>query len=332
MRIKAIIKVVPLVMALGILAAAMPVLAVKDGQDITASPTSLKYALDVGASVKGVLTIINDGTIAYDFNVYASPYNVSGEDYNQSFQLKPAQTDVSKWVTLTKIPYHLESGKHVDVPYQVTIPPGTGPGGYYAVIFAETVASGQPTGSGLVVRKRVGAVLYLQANGAVDERGQLLSFTSDFWQTSPPLQATLRLSNEGNVHYQADVNVYVADLFGHTKARIQTSHIVLPQTIRRIDLNWPGAPSFGLFKVFGTVDMLSRTETLPTHYVLIMSQKFFLIVVIAFLLVAIVCGGLAIRQRRIKKKAKAEAEHQKGLEHARAAQPPRRPRPPMRRM
>ncbi len=272
------------------------------GLRLTLSPTSLKYELDAGKSTSGTLTLINEGTESYDLNIYSTPYNVSGEDYNQSFELKPAQTDVSAWIKTSAVPLHLEPGKHAEVPYEITVPVGVGPRGYYAAIFAETKQAPAPNSSGVISKKRVGAVLYLRVNGAVDEQGSLASFKTDFWQTEPPLKTVLRLSNQGNVHYQADVSVYVADLFGNVKAKLQTSHIVLPQTIRRIDQAWAGAPPFGLFKVFGTVNMLGRTESLGTHYVLIMSSLFFVIVVIFVSVVLVVCVILAIRQRRTKAK------------------------------
>ncbi len=295
------------------------------GLSMTMSPTSLRYELDAGKSASGSLTLINDGTEAYDFKVYSTPYNVSGEDYIQSFQLKPAQTNVASWIKTSQVPLHLEPGKHVAVPYEISVPSGVGPGGYYAVIFTETKVEPKGT-SGVASKKRVGAILYLRVNGAVDEQGRLLSFKTDFWQTEPPLKTTLRLSNEGNVHYQADASIYVADLFGNVKAKLQTSHVVLPQTIRKISQEWKGAPSFGLFRVYGSVNMLGRTENLGTHYVLIMSSLFFIIVVTAFTFLAIVCTALAIRQRKSKSKSKP-----KPPPSAASIKPPSSPKPPPRR-
>lgn len=291
------------------------------GLSITMSPTSLRYELDAGKAASGNLTIINDGTEPYDFKVSPSPYNVSGEDYTQSFQLKPNQTDVSKWVKINAIPYHLDPGKHIEVPYQISVPAGIGPGGYYAVLFAQTAVL-PPSGSGVVSRKRVGAILYLRVNGAVDERGRLESYKVESWQTEPPLRTTLRLSNQGNVHFQTDVSIYVTDIFGNRKAHLVTSRVVLPQTIRRIDQTWPGAPSLGIFKVFGTVNFLGRTEALPSHYVLIMSSLFFIIMVAAIVLTLLISLLIWRKQSNTKRRSKTPPT---------PPTPPQKPQPPRRR-
>lgn len=301
LRQKAISRLVKVIAVITLLTIAGPAKAAPAGLSLTLSPTSLRYELDAGKSAGGSLTIINDGTEAYDFSVSATPYNVSGEDYRQSFALKPDQTDVSKWVKVSAIPYHLEPGKHVEVPYDIKVPNSVGPGGYYAVIFAETSIPPQ-SASGVTSRKRVGSVLYLRVNGPADERGRLESFDANFWQTEPPLRTSLRLSNQGNVHYQADVSVYVSDLFGNVKARLITSHIILPQTIRRIDQAWPGAPAFGLFKVYGKVNLLGRTESLPTHYVLVMSSLFFVIAVVFITLIGITSLALLLKRRHPRNK------------------------------
>ena len=106
-------------------------------QNITVSPTSIEQAVDAGKSVSGTTQIIDDGDTTYVANIYTTPYGVSGEDYNQSYQLQPGFNDASKWFHFDQTSYQLHPHQNIGIPYTITVPAGTGPGGYYAVIFAE---------------------------------------------------------------------------------------------------------------------------------------------------------------------------------------------------
>lgn len=284
---------------LGVPALAAPAPA---GSNLLATPTNVQLDLDAGSTATGTAAIVDDGTAQLDFKTSVAPYNVSGEDYNQSFFLKPQQTDVSKWITLKQTNYHLEPHQRVDMAYKVAIPAGVAPGGYYAVLLAETKPQAIG-GTGVATTKRVGIIFYLRVNGAVDEQGNVESFKSDWWQTAPPLVADLRLGNHGNVHYLGDIKMVITDLFGKKKAEIDSTHQVLPQTIRHLQLRWEQAPTFGLFKVGGTVNIFGRQEDLPNHYVLMMAQgPFFAMLVAILVFVALVVWSFK-RRRKTRKRS-----------------------------
>jgi hypothetical protein len=145
----------------------------------------------------------------------------------------------------------------------------------------------------------------LQAAGKVAQKGSLLSWQSPLFQ-KPPLTSTLRLKNDGGVHYRASINLQVQDIFGHDKYKLQTVKEVLPQTTRKVVMPWQKTPSIGLFKVKGTVTFLNQKKTLPTRWVLVMSQPirvaFLLIILLIILFVSFRAGYL--RRRPAKKSAR----------------------------
>lgn len=258
------------------------------GENITASPTQINPEVAPGATVTGAITIINDGTKEYDFKGYVTPYHVSGEAYDPTFNAVPGgPQDASRWVHLAGSgPWHSRPRDTTVVPYTITVPAGTGGGGYYATLFFETMHQAA-TATGVTSNQRVGIVAYIEVKGSVTERGRLESFTSRLIQPGPPLTATLRLSNQGNVHYPADITEHITDLFGQPKADLHVTRQVLPGTTRRIDLAWAQAPGFGLFRVGGVANMLGRTEILHPHYVLILSAKAFVATAMALCLLVI---------------------------------------------
>jgi len=226
------------------------------GQNLTASPTQIQPQLDAGASTTGTITIVNDGIKPYDFKSYVTAYRVAGEDYDPSFPPGSGRaSDPVSWVHLPAQIFHSHPGQTTAVPYTIIVPAGTGGGGYYAVLFFETIPQ-TAAGSGVASTQRVGIVAYIRVNGSVALRGSVAGFTVRPLQPGPPLTSELRLKNDGNVHYLADVTEHVADPFGRPKATIHVQREVLPGTTRRFILAWDAAPAFGLFQVSATVNLL----------------------------------------------------------------------------
>jgi hypothetical protein len=90
------------------------------------------------------------------------------------------------------------------------------------------------------------------------------------------------------------VSLRALDLFGNVKWQADAEHLIMPKTTRRVVIEWAKAPSFGLYRITGTVKYLDRTEKLPTRWTLMLSANAFLI--IASVLVAM--GMFAFFTRR----------------------------------
>ncbi len=111
------------------------------------------------------------------------------------------------------------------------------------------------------------------------------------------------------MHYESDINIAVSDILGRPKYTLKSKKTILPQTIRRVTATWDKAPSIGLFKVSGTASVPGRVETLPTTYVLVLSQtaRLVLIGIAGAMILLIVLRTVlrTIKRRRAKKSAKA---------------------------
>lgn len=259
---------------------------------ITASPTNKRIEVAAGATSAGTIKVMNSGQTDFDFTLYADPYSVKGEDYDQSFILQPEMVDVSKWFVLRQTRYQLQAGKELAVPYELRVPAGVRPGGYYAVLFAETSATGE---GNIKSKKRVGIIFYITVTGSLVHKASVASFAVPSIQMRPPLETVLRMKNEGNVHYDAEVRLNVKDIFGNTKSVLSVDKVILPQTIRKLPLSWDKAPEFGLFRVDGTVKYDGKTEQLPAKYTLMFSSTAFLV---AFLALVALLGYLYFSRGR----------------------------------
>jgi hypothetical protein len=250
-------------------------LAAETRQGITASPYSQSFSLDPGSKYSGTVEISNPGNTEYDFTASAAPYSVIGEDYEQQFTSRPDLIDASKWFTFPITRYHLKPGQHTLVQYNVHVPADIAGGGYYAAVFAQDDAL---PGPGVRGQKRVGVVTYMTVGGDIHREGKLAGFSVPLVQTQPPLHSQVRLQDTGNVHFDATVSVKAQDLFGNVKWQQDVDHVIMPKTIRKIAIDWTKSPSFGLYRVTGTVKYLGRDETLPTRWTLMLSANAFLII------------------------------------------------------
>lgn len=255
-------------------------------QSIEISPTNLIQAFDKGTNNSESLTVINPGTEAVDISLSATPFSVSGESYSQDFTAIPGKEDDSKWFSFPSTSYHLNPGQTLSVPYNIDIPSDALAGGHYATVFVKTTNTPASGLNGVAIQDSLGEIAYMTVNGPVKVAGSFLSWNVPFLQKSN-LTASVRVQNSGGVHFVANINAKVQDIFGSTKVVFNNQHEVLPQTIRRIDLTWTKTPSFGLYKVSGTMTYLNNTVNLPGRYILVMSVFVRLIVLALVLLIAI---------------------------------------------
>lgn len=232
---------------------------------LTISPTSVDVQVPPGGSYQGHMLVINQSELDTDYTVYATPYSVSGEDYQPDFALIPGAVDITRWFTFGGAGGHLKIGDEATVPFTISVPAGTGASSYYATVFAETHDKG---GTGVIARKRVGMVVYLRVSGPATERGSVAAWNVP-WLQEAPLTAQLKMANEGTIHFQSRITVTVSDLFGSQKFSYERTPEIIPQRLRGIPITWENGATFGLFTVSGDVSYLGKTEHLPTRIVFI---------------------------------------------------------------
>jgi hypothetical protein len=260
---------------------------------LSVSPTSADVTVAPGSSYKGEMSVINQGETDTGYTVYPTPYSVSGEAYQPYFSPISGATDITKWFTLGSTNGTLKMGDQATIPFTITVPQGTGAGSYYATIFAETADKGN---AGVITHKRVGMIVYLRVSGQAIEKGSIDTWNVP-WLQEAPFGATVKIANQGSVHFQAKVHVVVSDLFGAPKFSYERSPEILPQKLRAIPVAWPDGASFGLFKVSGDVTYLGRTETLPFQIVFIASMPMRLL--IGGLLLAFVAMMVFLGRKRV---------------------------------
>ncbi len=265
---------------------------------LTLSPSSQQVALDAGATKSLSLSLRSDGT-AYPVRVYSSAYRVTGEAYDPSFTPLPGTVDPSGWVHVPQQAVIVPAAIPLTVPFSLTVPPGTAPGGYYAVLFAESAADASDSGN---LRRvvRVGEVLYITVNGPITRSGVARSFSVPRLELADSLPLSVDVANTGGVHFQATVMVSGADLFGRERFHASLAdRYVLPQTVRRIGASWDGLPLLGVYRLSATATLPTGVVALPSQWVLVIRP--WLVVVLGVLVLLLMGTGVErflLRRRR----------------------------------
>lgn len=275
------------------LVASVPTHAATDDETMTVSPVTRHYQFDAGQVGTDELTVINNGTSGYDVIVYARPYSVTSETYEPNFVNTPQNADAYEWVRFPQTRYHLDAGQTIKIPYTISVPSTSAPGGHYGVIFVETQPTDQNAAGSVIRKKRVGMIIYATVKGNYITKGEVTGNSIPFWQFSAPLTATATTKNTGNVDFPDTVTMTVKNILGHTIYESRNDYTILPNTTRKMTLTWDGSPWLGIYSVEVSHAFNGQTSS-NKGYVLMVPR--WLYVVVGLIIIGAVL--YAIRRRR----------------------------------
>jgi len=262
------------------------------------SPVSSRIKLDPGDKYDGSIKVSNIGKLAFDFKVYASPYNVEDLTYHQNFNERGNFNKIVNWITFKKESYTaLKPGKTVEVKYQINVPNNAPGGGQYAVIFAET-AGKNAAESSIQTINRVGHTIYATISGDTVEVGELVSLEQAGLYFDGNIGSTAIVKNSGNVDFTSTHNFKVESIFGNELYNDTKSFTIIAETSRQVDREWEETPLIGLFKVTNEIRFLGQSQYSEEKLVLVM--PIWMMIIIGVVIVALIL----LVVRKIKKSKK----------------------------
>ena len=232
-------------------------------QNITMSPASTLVSIKPGATIEKKFQILNSGGTEYTIVTSASPYHVVGNEYTPDFNQLPGTTDTAKWVQVLNPSATVDAQKSTDISYRITVPESTAPGGYYAVLFAETRPVGSTEKSGVVPRNRVGNILYITVEGAVKTSGDVTVRSAQGFKYQATIPIGFTISNTGGVHFLTTVKATVKSITGKTVYNSSIERYVLPQTQRDIPIDWSPTAPVGVYTVSRSAMVAGTERSLP---------------------------------------------------------------------
>lgn len=277
-----------------------PTFAQSPTQAITISPASTRLSIDPGATATETFEVINGGEDGYEVEFSTAPYRVVGEQYDPSFTQLPGTVDASEWIQLEHKSEYLDGLKVLSTSYTVTVPENTAPGGYYAVIFAQTSQEQKDNASGVIPHNRVGNILYITVNGDIKTSGSVDGSAVPPFSFNASIPLNVKVTNDGGVHFETKVTFRVTDFSGKEVFKNEAERFVLPSTVRSIETNWDVALPFGIYTVERSATVAGEAVSLDSQKILVVSP-WFAICVIIFVGSIIALLVLRVRQRKKEK-------------------------------
>lgn len=262
--------------------------------------------LDPGSTYSGKFIVQNSGTEAFHYKVYAAPYYVEDADdglkYDASFSISNKYTYISEWFTFSKETGYLESDEKEEIEYTVKVPSDVAGGAQNAAIMVETEDTINE-GENVQATVRVGSIVYSTVNGDTNYCGKIVEKNIPTLLINPPVIASGRVENCGNVDLNVRYVLTVSSIFSddplYTNEENPEIYATLPETKRYTSVSWDGTPSFGIFNV--KLDITYNDETETIEKMVIVCPLWVIILIILFIGAVIFWLVSRNRERKAKK-------------------------------
>lgn len=253
--------------------------------------------LDPGQTYQGSFKVQNVGKTQFNFKIYATPFKIVNENYDKNFEKSDNYSQMTKWFTFSQTKGLLKPESEAEIHYTIKVPQNVPAGSQHVAIMAAT-SDGADKGN-IKAISRVGMILRTTINGETKSCAKILHNDVPFLYFNPPVQATSRLENCGNVDQKAKYTMTVTSLFGgkpvYTNAERPITQDLYPESKYFSATTWPNAPRLGIFWVEHQIQVAQETSTIKK---LVVIFPVWLIIVIALLILTIVFRCLMRRRAR----------------------------------
>lgn len=265
---------------------------------LTLTPLSQEINLNPGDSVEKKIIISGDDWPSTNLRFYAVPYGVSNADYTPDYKPLDSKSKVQDWIKLSSDSVEVQSTFSHSVSYRLSVPEGTRPGSYSAVIFAEINSKQVKTGA-INTLQRLGQMVYVTVNGDAQKRGQAIDHPTSLFYIQQHVPLTIAVKNDGDVYYKAKLAVDIYNLGGKKIYSDETEKPVLPQTERNFQLTFNSDKPINILKVKKTVSFLG-TNKLETESWILVVQPWFMVFFAAVIVILLVLAFMPKRKKKWK--------------------------------
>jgi hypothetical protein len=264
----------------------------KDHFGLTLKPGHLDLKLIPGKIKNVSFQIRNDYNTSTTFKLYISPYSLIDEYYNPDYSAQNKWTLITKWINLKKKKIFLKANSTTNVNFQIRVPKNAPAGGQYAVVFSEFKITDTDQGTGVLVSKRMGELVYAKIAGKTIRNTQFTNNKIPFFLTNAPLKTSFKLIDSGNIDYKVESKLKTYNFFNNSliyESGIRKDRM-FPDTTKLIELDWSNnLPTFGLYKVVQNVKYYGQVH--EYNKVIFICPILILIII----LIALICFILFIK-------------------------------------
>lgn len=281
------------------------------GRAISVVPPKFELFANPGDIITEKIRVKNNSSTVETYAVIIEDFSSTGESGQVVLEEEgaDAQYSLTEWIETSSTDIVLQPGEEQAFTFNINVPKDAEPGGHYASILFQSVndpSIAQNT-SATAVSQRIGNLVLLRVSGNIEENAAIETFEAPARSQSGPVDFTLRVKNDGNVHIRPKGTIIITNLFGQKVDEIPLEGAnVLPGATRLMTTTWDKNNILGSYTatLVATYGQQSLPLTAATKFNVISNTALILMVVIAGTLVLFIISLISGRGR-LKKALKA---------------------------
>ena len=226
---------------------------------IRLSSPKVELELAPGETYSGEISAENPADEEIKTRIYLEDwaYSPGGTGEKKFMPMGSAPLSASRWITFSPAEDLIKPFGRTTVRYTITVPPDA-KGGYYSVLFFETIlgSTKDDEGVSVLVAGRIGALFFVQIKGTVEKTGTVEALEIKAPQGNKPVELITTFKNSGNVDITVAGNFLIMDSDGGVQGRGELNKIyTFPGTTEKGSTPWIGRLAKGNYQVLVTYDL-----------------------------------------------------------------------------
>jgi hypothetical protein len=244
-----------------------------------------------GSTARSNLSVTNLTDKPLDVHLSVQQFSVT--DYTYNYQFTQPNND---WLHLSATDFNLQPHRSQTVSYQLSVPPGTAPGGHYYTLFASANLANQ----GIDNTIQAADLLYLTITGDLTYTNQLRTSSIGRFSFGQPISYTLNPINTGNIYYYVYTSGQLHGLSAKP-APTAEAHMLMPGSVRKLMGNIAPPVLPGIYTAtYGYRTDSGQTVTRSSLVFFIPPWS------VAFLIALLLIGGGLFRAHQQRRRAQKE--------------------------
>ena len=278
-----------------------------DTSYFSVSPTSSKFELKAGETYEGYITVSNpqNSTKDFEYKVTVAPYTIVDNSYTADFMNESDRTQIANWITVENPTGSVKPNETVEVYYRIEVPENVPSGGQYAALLVgSNFATKEESGISIGTVSEIASLIFATVDGEIEHKSEIRSNTIPGFVTSMPIVVSAELSNDGNVHETAVLDLTVKNVFGGQTifpAENETSGIteeIMPDSSRFLTKSITDVVPLGIYEV---TQSITYGDDVSVVQQVVFACPIWFMMLVAACIVGVVVGIIEIvrKHRRI---------------------------------
>ncbi len=219
---------------------------------ITAIPPRLQLNAQAGETIKSTIKVRNDSETQQYYSIFVNDFIVDSQT-NTPIPISENLTSrwsLRKWITAPKM-IPVDAGQTQNIELVIRVPSTALPGGHYAMITYMPNAElkpGELKKTATIIGQRVGTLLYVNIDGNITEKANLLEFMAPKHSEKGPIQFTGKLENISDTHIQPQGFIRILDMFNKEVDRLPLDlGNIFPENTKNFQTSWNQKWGYGRY-------------------------------------------------------------------------------------